>query len=215
LTKHYGVARIFADVNLEVAAGECVGVAGINGSGRSTLMRTLATLQRPSSGTLQIDGVDVERHLRDARRRLAFAGSGIAGAEGLTAIDYLRTLTATRQGTDRPASDPVTDTLARAGVQGDALVDTLSDGLRQRLALATALSCSVSVLILDDACSRIDSEGRNTFLRWIRERRDTGTAIVITSNDEAELRMLSHRLLRLENGRLVKESSSSTRTVGV
>src|SRR5437016_531843 len=89
LQKRFGAAVALAGVDVQVAPGECVGLVGTSGSGRSTLLRLLATLIRPSSGSIEIDGLDAVRKPYEVRGRLAYLGHSALPGHGLTASEYL------------------------------------------------------------------------------------------------------------------------------
>src|SRR5262245_5613901 len=150
LTKRFPSAVALDGSNLQMPRGECLGLLGPNGGGRSTLVRILATAIRPSSGTVEIDGIDAVRHVFRVRPRLAFVGEEPVRGFGLRAGEYLEFVRHARPSSRRPhASSSPADILKRAGLSPDAPVDSLSSGLRQRLALATALSIEADVLLLD------------------------------------------------------------------
>jgi ABC-type multidrug transport system ATPase subunit len=204
ISRNYGTTRVLNDLNLEVARGESLGVSGANGSGRSTLMRVLATLIRPSSGLLQIDGHDCPRQLIQARQRIAYAGGDLRTDAPLTAAEYLRTVLGARGiAADETASVLARD-LNRARVPADAPIAALSTGMRQRLALAAGLVVRSPLLILDDPLRGLDEDGRTTFLRWIGEARDAGTTVVMTSTDERDLTTICQRIVRLDGGRIAQ-----------
>ena len=216
ISKTYGTTRVLSDLNLEIARGESVGVTGANGSGRSTLMRMLATLVRPSSGTLQIDGHDCSRQLIEARQRIAYAGGDLQSGTALTANEYLAVVLGSRgvEASGELAPEPGR-ALKRAGVPADARIAALSSGLRQRLSLAAALCMRSPLLILDDPLRGLDEDGRAAFLRWIGEARDSGTTVVVASTDERELTAICQRIVRLEGGRVTQLRVARSAVSGV
>jgi ABC-type multidrug transport system ATPase subunit len=199
LSKRFDATVAFAGVDLQAAAGECVGLVGPNGSGRSTLLKVLATLLRPSSGSLEVDGVDAARVPYEARRRLIYVGDPVdlvVPGHGLTVREYLDFVASARRG--RMSRTTIDDTLARAGLRDDADVDTLSAGTRRRVSLAAAFLLAPRVLLLDDPFAALDADARLTFSRWLCEVRDAGTTTIAALNDERDVRALCHRMLRLE-----------------
>jgi ABC-type multidrug transport system ATPase subunit len=203
LHKHFGATIALAAVDFDAAPGECIGLVGPNGGGRSTLLRLLATLVRPSSGSIEIDGFDAVRQLYDARRRVAFVGEPGVAAHGLSARDYLTFVVNARSARAATIRQTVVDqTLERAGLKPDADVDTLSSGYRQRVTLAAAFLTDARVLLLDDPFRGFDAEARLSFSVWLSEIRDGGTTIVAAFNDERDVRSVCHRAVRLESGRV-------------
>jgi len=202
LHKRFGATLALADVDFQAAPGECVGLVGPNGGGRSTLLRLLATLIRPTSGTIEIDGLDAARHLFEVRRRLVHVGDADVPGHGLCARDYLTFLSSARSTGTTGRRMTVDHALGRAGLTADADVDSLSAGNRRRVALAAAFLLEPRVLLLDDPFCGLDVEARAVFSLWLSEVCSAGTAIVAALNDEREVRALCHRVVRLEAGRL-------------
>ncbi|HUK37472.1 MAG TPA: ATP-binding cassette domain-containing protein [Vicinamibacterales bacterium] len=203
LHKRFGTTSAIAGVDVQAAPGECVGLVGSNGGGRSTLLRLLATLLRPTAGTIEIDGLDASRHLYEVRRRIAYVGESLAPGHGLCVRDYLTFLSSTRSAATRARRMSLEEALVRAGVTPDADVDVLSSGQRRRVALAGAFLLEPRVLLLDDPFCGLDADARTTFSVWLSEVRNAGTAIVAALNEERDVRALCHRVVRLEAGRLV------------
>jgi len=194
--KRFGATVALSGVDLHAAEGECVGVVGPNGSGRSTLLKVLATVLPPSSGSIDIDGIDAVRAPYDARRRLAYVGERAVAGHGLTVSEYLDFMVSARGAAQtRTARD---EALSRAVVPGDADVDSLSAGNRRRVSLVTAFLVKPRLLLLDDPFSALDSDARLEFTRWLSELRHAGTAIVTALNDERDVRALCQRVVRLE-----------------
>lgn len=214
LTKRFGRTVALADVDLQVARGECLGLAGVNGGGRTTLLRILATLSRPSSGVVEIDRIDIVRHVYDLRSRLAYVGHELLEGHGLRVREYLECVRAARRTAARrtAASKPdgarsVDRVLERAQLPPDADVDGLSSGFRQRLALAAAFLIDAEVLLLDDPLRAIDSTARPLFVDWLREVRDQGTTMVVALNEERDLKALCHGVVRLDAGHVGSRST--------
>jgi len=196
LQKRFGTVVALSGVDLHAAEGECVGVTGPNGSGRSTLLKLLATVLPPSAGSIDIDGIDAVRAPYDARRRLAYVGEHAVAGHGLTASEYLDFMLSARGVPQtRTALD---EALSRAAVAADADVDALSAGNRRRVSLVAAFLAKPRLLLLDDPFSALDADGRLEFTRWLSELRHAGTTIVTALNDERDVRALCQRVVRLE-----------------
>ena len=216
LTKRFGRTVALENVDLQIARGECLGLAGPNGGGRSTLLRILATLVAPSTGLVEIDGIDAVRRVYDVRSRLVYVGGDVANGHGLSVRDYLdfvRTArhTSTAAGTLRD----VDAVLRRAGLPSDASVDALSSGLRQRLSLAAAFLINVEVLLLDDPFRAIDPGAHSQFVQWLCEIRDRGTTLVVALNDERDMKTICHSVVQLEAGHLTSRSRLKSAMRGV
>ncbi|MES1255274.1 MAG: ABC transporter ATP-binding protein [Acidobacteriota bacterium] len=200
LTKRFGQTMVLDDIALEVQPGECLGVTGTNGAGRTTLLRILATLSPPSSGRLEIAGIDAVRRVMDARAHVMYVGPDLLPGDGLLVREYLDIVRAARPHTvGAPLTVP--DVVARAGLPGDAPIRTLSSGFRQRLALAAGILAGTPVLLLDDPLRGLDQGAKTECLGWLREIRDGGTAMVATFYDADDEALLCHRLVHMGDGR--------------
>jgi ABC-type multidrug transport system ATPase subunit len=198
LTKRYGAATVLRDVTFSVAAGEAVGIDGPSGSGRTTLLRIVATLVRPDAGTLAIDGVDALADPYRIRGRIAYLGTERLPVGGrLDASEYLAMMLAGRA----PAQLSIEQALSRAGVPSRADVGTLSDSGRQRLLLTSALLAAPRVLVLDDPLRALDEEWRGHAVSWLQEATGRGSALLAASPRTGDVDMLCGRRIRLEGGR--------------
>jgi ABC-2 type transport system ATP-binding protein len=207
LTKRYGAKAALADVSFDLSPGERLGVRGLAGSGRSTLLRIAATLIPPTSGTLLIDGIDPALELAAARTRLAFAGSDVRAGLGLRVAEYLQLILRTRgaaagiEGTRR-----IREALSTAGVSSALLVHDLPPTGRAAVALAAALLARPAVLVVDDRVDLGGEAARSAFHGCLSEAVARGSALLIASDDERVPGTLWDRELRLEGGRVVPAS---------
>lgn len=208
LGKTYGRVRALADIDLEVARGDVFCLFGTNGSGRTTLLRILATLVKPTSGRVELGGVDLVRHPARARARMGYAGPSPFWPEAMTVREYVEFVVTSRglRGTDRAAT--IDRTLARAEAPADAGVRDLSDGLAQRLALATALLHAPEVALLDEPLAHLDALGQREVRRWVAELRQNGSAVVIAANTLGDGLDLWNRGAVLYRGRVVQRLES-------
>lgn len=202
LGRSSGQTHALRDVDLEIAAGECVAVTSAPGDGRSILVRVLATLLAPTSGTLTIAGVDAVGDVYQARRHLAYVGTRLAGDCRLPTRDYLLGIRAARLGADGAGRRAVDDCLARAVLAPDAMVDTLPVDTKARLALATAMLVQPRVLLLEDPLGAITPGWHRAGIDWLREVRDAGTTLVMAMAGGDDLLALCHRVEHVVAGRL-------------
>src|SRR4051794_20522271 len=152
LSKRYGDAVAVDHIDLEVAAGEIVGILGPNGSGKTTTILMLLGLTEPTSGHAEVAGYDPLREPLEVKRRVGYLPDQIGFYDGLSALDNL-TYTARLAGLSRREIDErFAAAMARVGL-GDvahARVRTFSHGMRQRLGLAEVVMKHPSIAILDE-----------------------------------------------------------------
>ena len=207
LTKRFGTQVVLADVEAEVFGGECIALDGAPGSGRSTVLKVLATLLAPTSGVLQIDGIDTATHLDAARRKVAFIGAAPVGLPPLDAREYFRFVSAAR-GVGRLAESAIAVSLARAGVAGRASVDGLPRRFQRRLALEAALLSGADLVLLDAAGDHADDTERRCLLEWIGAAASAGRAVVVVTDPSMDIRAACTRSVHLHDGRLIADGST-------
>lgn len=197
IDKKYGGLFALRRVSLEIAAGECVALAGRNGSGKTTLLRIAARLVRPSAGKLTF--------LRAQEDSAAFGATGfVAHAtmvyDELTAQENLL-LFARLLGIERTL-ERVQFLLQQVGLleRRDSLVRTFSRGMRQRVAIARALLHEPSILLLDEPATGLDPEGVRWLAETLRKLRDRGCTILMSLHGESEISSLATRAIRLDSG---------------
>ena len=200
LTKHYGERRAVDDLSFELEAGRVTGFVGPNGAGKSTTMRMMVALARPDRGEVRYDGVRYA-HLAHPARTVGSVLDARCMHPGRTARNHLR---ATAALSDIPSSR-VDDVLADVGLErvADERAGRFSLGMRQRLALATALLGDPRVLLLDEPSNGLDPDG----IRWLRRRlrafAAAGGTVFVSSHLIAELARFADDLVVVGAGRLI------------
>ena len=203
LTKRGASGGTVNEIDLEIAAGECVGITGAAGSGRTTLLRVLATLVQPSAGELQVDGIDALRRVSEARQRLVLASAAVPDGHGLRAGEYVRFCYEARNRSGLPPG-ALQNALTVAGIDAEADVASLAVPARRNLTVAVALACKTPIVLVDGAG---DAAGLSTeAARGIHQMRQRGAAIVVSMDaDDHQLRGACQRLCSLQDGRLVSQ----------
>jgi heme ABC exporter ATP-binding subunit CcmA len=202
LRRDFGGAPVLAGLDLTVDAGELVVLLGANGAGKTTLLRVLATLLRPSGGSLRIFGEDASRRPPAARRRLGHVGHESACYPDLTGQENLQ-FYAELHGVPDPAGR-IADLLRWAGLVGAARrpVRVYSRGMAQRLALARALLHGPELLLLDEPFSGLDPAGTTRLQTLLAELRLSGHAIVLSTHDIERVAPAATRVAILHRGRI-------------
>lgn len=201
LTKRFGQSHALLAVTLEVNRGECVLLAGPPAGGRSTLLRILATLLPPDSGSVEVDGRDVVKERAAARARSLYADGWLAASDGLRVREYLLLMARCRG--QRLAAPEITAALNRAQLDENARVDRLSSAGRARLALTSALAARTDVLLLDEPLRDVEPSARPIFTEWIQERCRAGAAVLTACGDASDCPAPSNRVVALDAGRAV------------
>jgi ABC-2 type transport system ATP-binding protein len=204
LTKRFGAVLAVNRLSFEVARGTVTGFLGPNGAGKTTTLRMLLGLVEPTEGTATINGRPY-RQLPDRCRQVGAVLEATGSHPGRTARNHLRV----RALAGRVGPARVGKVLDLVGLTGaaDRRVGGFSLGMRQRLGLAAALLGEPEVLILDEPTNGLDPEG----IRWIRSLlRDVaaqGRTVLVSSHVLAEVAQTVDRVVVLDHGRLVTQSS--------
>jgi heme exporter protein A len=207
--KRYGGLYALRRVSLEVAAGECVVLAGRNGSGKTTLLRIAARLVKPSGGNVSYSGESDGDKVSVARRvQPGFVAHATMVYDELSAEENLL-LFARLQGVERP-KERVAELLAEVALteRRGSLVRTFSRGMRQRVAIARALLTAPSVLLLDEPATGLDSQGIAWLAGTLRGMRDAGCTLLMSLHGESEISALATRGIRLDAGAIVGDTNT-------
>ncbi|MFA7438101.1 ABC transporter ATP-binding protein [Castellaniella sp.] len=208
VTKRYGKLNAVDQVSLHLDPGECVILAGHNGAGKSTLIKLILGLIRPESGTVRVLGeTPGTPAAARSRRHIGYLPETVALYPSQTGVETLE-FYARLKGLS-PAGNAAL--LSRVGIAEAARrrVGGYSKGMRQRLALAQALLGQPRILLLDEPTSGLDPASRLLFYDIVRELRDQGVAILLSTHALAELEGLADRAVILRKGHKIADGSLS------
>jgi ABC-2 type transport system ATP-binding protein len=216
VTKTYDDLVAVHQVSLKVPRGGTLGLIGPNGAGKTTLLRIVATLARPDSGDVRIEGTSVRENPRMVRSHLGFMPAEFGCPRNLTIEEYLDYFSCMYGISASERVPRIRDVCELTDLSGreHVYVKGLSTGNRQRLLLAKTLLHDPSVLILDEPASGLDPRARNELRAIIRTLASLGKAIIISSHILPDLEDISDRIGILEAGRLVLEGDLATLRAG-
>jgi len=201
LRKHYGPVRAVDGVSFQVEAGEVFGLLGHNGAGKTTTIRVLTGRARPTSGSVEIAGLDVatDRERIKPLINLVFEEQNLY--ERFSGRDNLR-IFADLYGAPRARVDEL---LTVIGLTEAARrrVKTYSSGMKQRLLIARALINEPRVLFLDEPTRGLDPTSARDLRRLVAELGQHGVTVFLTTHDMEEADQLCHRVAFLSQGKLV------------
>jgi ABC-2 type transport system ATP-binding protein len=203
LTRRFGDFVAVNDVSFQVRPGEVFGFLGSNGAGKSTTIRMLCGLLRPSSGTAIVGGIDVGRDPENVKRRIGYMSQRFSLYEQLTVDQNITFFGGIYGLTGERLAERRAFVLEMAGLRGRerTLTRALSAGWRQRLALGCAILHEPRIVFLDEPTGGVDPLSRRRFWRLIDELSRAGVSVLVTTHylDEAEH---CHRVAIIQAGRL-------------
>jgi ABC-2 type transport system ATP-binding protein len=204
LTKRYGSSLALDRVDLHVDAGEVYGFLGPNGSGKTTTIRLLLGLHRPTAGSAAIFGVDAWRDPVAAHRHVAYVAGEPSRWPALTAEETLEFLGRVHGSVDRAYRDQLLD---RFQLERNKKVRALSKGNRQKIQLVHAFATRAELLILDEPTSGLDPLMEVAFRETVLEAKRRGQGVFLSSHILSEVEALCDRVGILRDGRLVDEGT--------
>lgn len=211
LQKRYGTVQAVKDVSFQVQPGEIFGLLGPNGAGKTTTLRCLCTLTTPDAGKVEVSGVSVVDNPRAARARLGYVAQEVALDKVLTGRELLQLQAALYHLPNAVAKTRINTVIDLLGLEdwADKKTGTYSGGIRKRLDLAAGLLHQPDVLVLDEPTVGLDIESRQVMWDFLRQLREVGTTVVITSHYLEEIDALANRVAIIDQGVVIAEGTPS------
>jgi ABC-2 type transport system ATP-binding protein len=205
LTKRYGDLFAVRDLDLTVPRGAIFGLIGPNGAGKSTTFLALASLLTPTSGRVEVAGCDPAVDPRGVRAKLGYMPDVMGVYDNLRVHEYLAFFAGAYRLPRASWPGLIDGLLELVDLAGkhDAMVDSLSRGMKQRLSLARALVHDPEVLVLDEPASGLDPRARVELRELLVELRAMGKTVVVSSHILAELEEMCTEVAIMEAGRLL------------
>ena len=207
VTKYYGARAAVSDLSFAIERGQVIGLLGRNGAGKTTTLKILSGLLVPTSGRVEIDGIDLRHDPEAVRARIGFLPENPPLYPEMTVEAYLRFVARIKgvsAGVHERVAQAIDDT-DLASVRGDA-IGTLSQGFQRRVGIAQAIVHTPALVLLDEPTSSLDPaqvvQMRNLVKSLARKH-----TVIVSSHLLAEIEKTCDRLLLLDGGRLVAEGT--------
>ena len=196
---------VLTDISMILNSGKIFGFRGMNGSGKTMLMRVISGLVRPTKGTVTIDGKVLGKDLSFPPsvgaliENPAFLG-GCSGFENLKILASIR---------NRVSSDEIRETITRVGLdpENKKAFKKYSLGMKQRLGIAAAVLERPDLILLDEPTNALDEDGAAMVQRVIQEERERGALIILSCHDPRVLSSLADEIYHIQEGRLVSHTN--------
>jgi ABC-2 type transport system ATP-binding protein len=201
LTKVYRRVTALEGLSLQVGRGEVYGLLGPNGSGKTTTIRLLLGLLRPTAGRATVAGFDSWRSSLDVRRLVSYLPGELRMYGSLTGLGTLRLLCDLREGAGLDRAVAIAERVMKLNLKRK--IRTYSTGMKQKLALAQVFSDPVDTLILDEPTSALDPSARSIVIGLVQEARSGGQTVIFSGHVLAEVEQVADRVAIMRKGRLM------------
>jgi ABC-2 type transport system ATP-binding protein len=204
-----GEVRALDGVSLQVPPGQVFGLLGPNGSGKTTMIRILSTIIKPTSGSAQVMGIDVIKRPEKVRHLIGLAGQYAAVDPILTGFENLRMMGRLNHSEPSTIVGRANELLEQFGLADAAHrpASTYSGGMRRRLDLAASLVASPPLLFLDEPTTGLDPQSRQDLWAAIEQLVEGGTTVLLTTQYLEEADRLARQLVVLDHGRVIAEGT--------
>src|SRR5450631_2235844 len=201
VVKRFGTVTALDGLDLAVAEGEVHGFLGPNGAGKTTTLRLLLGMLRTNAGSIRVLGMDPWRDVATLHRRLAYVPGDVALWPNLTGGEVIDLLGRLQGGQDQARRDAL---LEMFDLDPTKRARTYSKGNRQKVALIAALATDAEVFLLDEPTSGLDPLMEDSFRGCVREMRDRGRTVLLSSHILSEAEALSDRVSIIRAGKVVE-----------
>jgi ABC-2 type transport system ATP-binding protein len=204
LTRRFGKFTAVSNLNLSIGKGEIFGFLGANGAGKTTAIRMLCGLLKPTSGKANVAGCDISSQIECLKQRIGYMSQRFALYEDLTVRENVLFYSGIYRVKQSQALAVANNMLTEMGIdlKDKALTKSLPLGYKQRLALTCSLLHDPQLLFLDEPTSGVDPQARRAFWNVINRLAEAGKTIIVTTHfmDEAEY---CHRVLIMQTGEAI------------
>jgi len=209
VSKRFGGRLAVNALDLSVPPGLCFGLLGPNGAGKTTTLRMIYGVTRPTSGAIEVFGLDLRQHLRRVRARLGVTLQQNVFIEALTPIENLRVFGRYHLLREPELSKRIAEVIEflELGSHANMPVRQLSGGFQRRLAIALSLMNRPELLIMDEPTTGLDPAVRLALWSRIRELRAHGATVLLTTHYMDEAQRLCDRVAIMSDGKVVDEGS--------
>ena len=204
ITKKYGSFTAVDNINFEIDEGEIVGFLGPNGAGKSTTMNMITGFIEPTSGRIIVDGYDISKKPRKAKRQIGYMPEGVPLYSDLTVKEFVTYMAELKGVPKKEKKDKVQKAIEETGLQDvqNKLTRNLSRGYKQRVSMAGALVSNPKVIILDEPTVGLDPKQVTEIRALIKELGKEHT-VILSSHILSEVSQICNRVIIINNGQIV------------
>jgi len=204
LVKDYGTFHAVKSISFDVFEGEIFGLLGPNGAGKSTTLEIIETLRQKTSGKIIVDGLDIDSDAASIKKIIGVQLQSSGFYPGLNLIELIKLF----GGLYNQPVDPI-ELLKKVNLEEKAKskAKELSGGQKQRFSIATTLINKPKIIFLDEPTTGLDPQARRNLWDLIKDIRDNGTTVIITTHYMDEAEQLCDRIAIMDEGKIIKMDS--------
>ena len=201
VSKKYKDKMLVEDVSFTVEEGEILGIVGLNGSGKTVLLKCICGLMDYSAGSIKVDGKIIGKDCEYPKNMgvIIETPGFLPYHSGYKNLEYLASLR------KKITKQDIKDVLVKVGLDGEEkkLVSKYSLGMRQRLGIAQAIMENPELLILDEPMNGLDKEGIVEVRKLLLDMKSEGKTMIVTSHNEEDIKVLCDKVIEMDKGRVV------------
>jgi len=205
LVKKYGDFTAVRDVNLAIQEGEILGLLGPNGAGKTTTISMITGLLAPTSGSITVDGLDLQANTNAVKAKLGLVPQDLALYPTLSArdnLDFFGSIYGLRGKRLRERVDAMLEMVQLTERAGEA-IEKYSGGMKRRVNIAAGLLHEPRVLLLDEPTVGVDPQSRNAIFEAVEDLNHAGMTVIYTTHYMEEAQRLCHRVAIMDEGQII------------
>ena len=205
LSKKFDGRTAVDHISLEIKEGEIFGLLGPNGAGKSTTLNMVCSLLKPTSGSIEVFGMDIKKDMKQIKRRIGYIPQDLAIHGNLRAWENVELFTSLYGIRGRELRSAVDESLEFVGLldRRGSYARTFSGGMKRRLNIACSIGHKPDLMIFDEPTVGVDPQSRNFILEKIKEANANGATVIYTSHYMEEVEAICTRIAIMDNGRII------------
>lgn len=205
LSKKFDGKTVVDHISFDIKEGEIFGLLGPNGAGKSTTLNMICSLLKPTSGNIEVFGMDTDKHMKKIKSRIGYIPQELAIHGNLKAWENVELFTSLYGVRGQELKSAIDNSLEFVGLldKRNSYAKTFSGGMKRRLNIACAIGHKPELMIFDEPTVGIDPQSRNFILEKIKTANKNGATIIYTSHYMEEVESICTRIAIMDNGRII------------
>lgn len=205
LTKKFDSRTAVDHISLDIREGEIFGLLGPNGAGKSTTLNMVCSLLKPTSGSIEVFGMDAAKNMNKIKRRIGYIPQDLAIHGNLKAWENVELFTSLYGIRGKELKAAIDDSLEFVGLldRRNSYAKTFSGGMKRRLNIACAIGHKPDLMIFDEPTVGIDPQSRNFILEKIKQANEGGATVIYTSHYMEEVEAICTRIAIMDGGKII------------